>query len=83
MRKSTGEALEIEEKLFSLIFPGPGKSLDAVSFLPELQGRELRFIDMDTFQTLNAVKNKDGFFTFRLPTASASGRLVMVKEVQK
>ena len=58
-------------------------TVNPVAFLPELQGRELRFIDMDTFQTLNAVKNKDGFFTFRLPTASASGRLVMVKEVQK
>ena len=38
---------------------------------------------MDTFEILNAGKNKDGTFTFQLPVGAVSGRLVMVKEVEE
>ena len=75
LRKSTGEALEIEEKLFSLIFPGPGKSLDAVSFLPELEGRHSEILPegLDEIGTAGKLqlfgdfRNRQGFGGEEMP----------------
>ena len=53
------------------------------AFDPALRGKRVRLIDMDAFEILKATKNNDGSFTFRLPTEHVSGRLVMVKEVEK
>ena len=58
-------------------------TVDPSAFLPELKEKQVRFLDMDTFEILNAGKNKDGTFTFQLPVGAVSGRLVMVKEVEE
>lgn len=52
-------------------------------FYPALSGKTLRFIDMDTFGEIDAVKESDHRYTFKLPVGAVSGRLVMIKEVEE
>ena len=58
-------------------------TVNPAAFDPALRGKRIRFIDMDTFEILNAAENRDGTFTFQLSAGAVSGRLVMVKEVER